>query len=72
MSKRPSTEDNKVCKMRAAELRDEILFEQPESTHLGDCPICLLQLSLDQKNLTMMEDLFWLFLFSNTLLQSHA
>ena len=30
------------CKKRAAELRDEILFRQPESTHLGDCPICCL------------------------------
>ncbi len=25
-----------------AELRDEILFRQPQSTHLGDCPICYL------------------------------
>ena len=32
------------CKERAAELRDEILFKQPESTHLGDCPICCLPL----------------------------
>ena len=30
------------CRKRAAELRDELLFKQPESTHLGDCPICLL------------------------------
>ena len=30
------------CKKRAAELRDELLFKQPESTHLGDCPICSL------------------------------
>jgi tetratricopeptide (TPR) repeat protein len=29
------------------ELRDEILFKQPQSTHLGDCPICLLPLSTD-------------------------
>ena len=33
----------KKCK-RAAELRDEILFKQPESSHLGDCPICSLPL----------------------------
>jgi len=40
------------CKERAAELRDEILFRQPESTHDGDCPICFLPLSLDiQKSL---------------------
>eukprot|EP00986_Skeletonema_menzelii_P005632 scaffold2088_cov77-Skeletonema_menzelii.AAC.1 len=29
----------KACKKRMAELRDEILFKQPESNHLGDCPI---------------------------------
>eukprot|EP00984_Skeletonema_dohrnii_P013630 scaffold5653_cov95-Skeletonema_dohrnii-CCMP3373.AAC.5 len=39
-----------ICKERAAELRDEILFRQPESTHLGDCPICFLPLlSIHQK-----------------------
>ena len=37
------------CKKRAAELRDEILFRQPESSHLGDCPICCLPLSYDPK-----------------------
>jgi len=36
-----------ACKKRAAELRDEFLFKQPESTHLGDCPICMIPLSLD-------------------------
>ena len=35
----------KECKKRAAELRDEILFKQPER----DCPICCLPLSLDKK-----------------------
>ena len=35
------------CKERAAELRDELLFKQPESTHLGDCPICCLPMPLD-------------------------
>ena len=40
-----------ACKERAAELRDEILFKQPESTHLGECPICCLPLPLDQQNL---------------------
>jgi hypothetical protein len=39
----------KACKKRAAELRDEILFQQPESTDLGDCPICVLPLPLDTK-----------------------
>eukprot|EP00984_Skeletonema_dohrnii_P032603 scaffold26977_cov104-Skeletonema_dohrnii-CCMP3373.AAC.2 len=38
-----------ICKERAAELRDEILFRQPESSHLGDCPICCVPLSLDTK-----------------------
>ena len=27
-------------------MRDEVLFKQPESTHLGDCPICCLPLPL--------------------------
>ena len=39
------------CKKRAAELRDELLFKQPESTHLGDCPICSLPLPLDTSKL---------------------
>ena len=38
----------KECKKRAAELKDELLFKQPESTHLGDCPICCLPLPLDE------------------------
>eukprot|EP00986_Skeletonema_menzelii_P010708 scaffold5342_cov83-Skeletonema_menzelii.AAC.2 len=37
------------CKKRAAELRDEMLFKQPESTHLGDCPICMVPLPLHPK-----------------------
>eukprot|EP00985_Skeletonema_marinoi_P030096 scaffold30504_cov80-Skeletonema_marinoi.AAC.1 len=35
----------RACKKRAAELRDEILFKQPESSDLGDCPICFLPLA---------------------------
>jgi hypothetical protein len=35
-----------ICKKRAAELRDEILFRQPDSSHLGDCPICFLPLPI--------------------------
>ena len=38
-----------ACKIRAAELRDELLFQQPESNHLGECPICMLPLSLGLK-----------------------
>ena len=37
------------CKERAAELRDEIVFKQPESTHLGDCPICCVPLPIDEE-----------------------
>ena len=35
------------CRKRAAELRDELLFKQPESSHFGDCPICCVPLPLD-------------------------
>ena len=37
----------RACEKRAAELREEILFNHPEGSHLGDCPICLLPLPLD-------------------------
>ena len=37
----------KECNRRAAELRDELLFKQPESGYYGDCPICLIPLPLD-------------------------
>ena len=43
----------KECKKRAAELRDEILFKQPESSHFGDCPICYLPLPIDNKKSTL-------------------
>mmetsp|Transcript_13108 Transcript_13108/g.19519 ORF Transcript_13108/g.19519 Transcript_13108/m.19519 type:complete len:101 (-) Transcript_13108:230-532(-) len=36
-----------ACKKRAAELHDELLFKQPESSHRGDCPICMMPLPLD-------------------------
>ena len=48
-------EHKKECKKRAAELHDEILFKQPESTHRGDCPICCLPLSIDVKKSTLMS-----------------
>ena len=45
----------RACKKRAAELRDEILFKQPESSHMGDCPICCLPLSIgNNKTSTLM------------------
>jgi len=43
------------CKKRAAELFDELLFKQPESTHDGDCHICCLPLPTnDGKKCTIM------------------
>ncbi len=43
------------CKKRAAELRDKLLFKQPESTHLGDCPICCLPLPIDPQKSDMIS-----------------
>ena len=40
------SQHKKECKKRAAELRDVLLFKQPESGNLGDCPICCLPLPL--------------------------
>ena len=37
----------KACKKRAAEIRDDRLFSQPDGNHLGECPICCLPLPLD-------------------------
>ena len=37
------------CKERAVELRDELLFKQPDSNHYGDCPICSLPLPIDRE-----------------------
>ena len=42
-----------ACKKRAAELREERLFQQPQHGDLGDCPICLLPLSNDFEKSTM-------------------
>ena len=39
----------KECKRRAAELRDEILFKQPDGSCYGDCPICCLPLPIDRE-----------------------
>ena len=44
-------EHDAVCRERAAELRDELLFKQPEGRHLGDCPICCVPLPIhDEKS----------------------
>ena len=40
------SEHDEACKERAAELHDEWLYKQPESSYLGDCPICTIPLSL--------------------------
>jgi tetratricopeptide (TPR) repeat protein len=48
---RPEHEEE--CKERAVELRDEILFNQPEGSHMGDCPICSLPLPIDGEKTTM-------------------
>lgn len=38
----------KACKKRAAEIiRDDKLFRQPDESHLGECQICCLPLSID-------------------------
>ena len=42
------------CMERAAELRDKLLFKQPEGSHHGDCPICMIPLPLDQQKSTLM------------------
>ena len=51
--KRHKSHREETYKERVAELRDEILFKQPESSHFGDCPICCLPLSIDPKKSAM-------------------
>ncbi len=43
------------CKKRMAELRDRDLFEQPDESHFGECPICCLPLSIDWKKSSLMS-----------------
>ncbi|KAK1735455.1 zf-MYND and TPR domain-containing protein [Skeletonema marinoi] len=42
-----TAQHERACMKRAVELRDEILFKQPESSYLADCPICCLPMPLD-------------------------
>ena len=49
------SEHEEACKKRAAELRDELLFKQPESSHRGDCPICSLPMPLEREKTTIFE-----------------
>ncbi len=37
----------KMCKKRMAAIRDKDLFEQPDESHLGECPICCLPLLIN-------------------------
>ena len=43
------------CKKRVAELRDELLFLQPEGSCFGDCPICCLPVSIEQSESVLMS-----------------
>ena len=47
------SEHEESCKKRATELRDEQLFKQPEGTHMGDCPICMVPLGFDSRKFMM-------------------
>jgi tetratricopeptide (TPR) repeat protein len=37
----------RACKKRAAEIRDDRLFTQPDESYPGECPICCLPLPID-------------------------
>jgi tetratricopeptide (TPR) repeat protein len=43
----------KTCKKRAAEIRYDLLFTQPDESHYGECPICCLPLPLDGRKSTV-------------------
>jgi TPR repeat protein len=43
----------KACKKRAAELRDDKLFTQPDESYLGECSICCLPLPIDESKSTV-------------------
>jgi hypothetical protein len=40
------------CKRRAKELHDDGLFEQPDGSHFGECPLCFLPMPVDPKKST--------------------
>ncbi|KAK1746725.1 Sel1-like repeat family protein [Skeletonema marinoi] len=46
--KEHKSQHQQECKKQVDELHDELLFKQPESSHIGDCPICMIPLSIDQ------------------------
>ena len=43
----------KDCKKRLTKIRDSNLFSQPDGSHLGECPICCLPLSIDQNTMNL-------------------
>lgn len=43
------------CKRRADILHDKRLFTQPDGTHLGECPICFLPMSLGPRKSIFMQ-----------------
>jgi len=49
------SQHKRACKKKAAELRDALLFKQPESSNYGDCPICLLPQPIDPEKSSMMS-----------------
>ena len=50
------SQHDEACKERTAELlRDELLFKQPESSHLGDCPICCLPMPIGAQKTNLMS-----------------
>jgi hypothetical protein len=52
--KKHRPQHKRACKKRMAELRDELLFKQPERSCWGDCPICCLPLPIDLEKLFFM------------------
>jgi tetratricopeptide (TPR) repeat protein len=44
-----------VCRKRLAEIHNDNLLKQPNSSHLGECPICFLPLSLDMTKSVFMS-----------------
>jgi tetratricopeptide (TPR) repeat protein len=46
---------NEECKKRLAEIRDRDLFDPPDISFMGECPICCLPLSLDPKKSAYMN-----------------
>src|SRR5210317_1144643 len=45
----------RACRKRLAEMHDDDLFTQPDSSHKGECPLCCLPLSIDARKSSMMS-----------------